>query len=297
MKKTKRKDRAERGGWLRLHRKFRSDPRYADSEHVHIWVHLLLNAAFRDTPALFDGKAVILKPGQLITSRGEICELCGVSEGKVKRVLDNLRSDQQIDQRAGKKHSLFTVRNWAKHQGGDPLDDQLKIGDRSVTDRRAIGESDKTQAGVRGKGPKKPRSKEGGEGVESVGAAGTVLFTGLVPTFRKLPANLFPAEYKQLREEAERQIEALRADPRNVVRSERLTDSASEDLGWLAAEALKWADKPDNVEALGREAAAIKANPASYRPTGWKPEVKEALAAWRRRVDEITAAMSGRVEE
>ena len=54
-------------GWIKLHRKILDNPIVMkDSEHLAVWIYLLLNATHKDYDVLFEGKRITLKPGQLI---------------------------------------------------------------------------------------------------------------------------------------------------------------------------------------------------------------------------------------
>jgi len=160
-----------RGGWLKIYRKLLHHPRYSDTNWFRVWMHLLLKAAFRELPARFDGRPVTLKPGQLITTRRDIAIHISISEGSVKRSVDDLLSDRLIEVVAGSKHSMITVLNWSSLQCGDddsdPLVDQQMIGKRSADDPLMIHQGENHQAGVHKIDPKKgSRSKKGeGEGV------------------------------------------------------------------------------------------------------------------------------------
>ena len=85
-------------GWIKLHRKMQDNPIIMkDADYLAVWVYLLLNATHTEYPALFQGKKIMLQPGQLITGRKSISEKLCVSESKVRRILDAFESDQQID--------------------------------------------------------------------------------------------------------------------------------------------------------------------------------------------------------
>ena len=107
-------------GWVSLHRKILDNPVVCkDSDHVAIWIYLLLNATHSERKMMFGGRSIILKPGQLITSRKSISSKFNISESKVQRVLKMLEIEQQIEQQTNSKHRLVTIVNWGLYQDTD----------------------------------------------------------------------------------------------------------------------------------------------------------------------------------
>ncbi|HWC61425.1 MAG TPA: hypothetical protein VHC44_17155 [Verrucomicrobiae bacterium] len=144
-------------GYVCVWRRLRDHPRYKDSEFVHVWLHLLLNATHKVIEGLFCGKQIRLQPGQLITGRHAIARDTGVHESKVKRILEQLKSDRQIDQQSGNLNSLITVINWRAYQFSEHQIDQQMTSQRPANDQQLttnntveneIIENDNTQSGV-----------------------------------------------------------------------------------------------------------------------------------------------------
>ena len=107
-------------GWIKLHRQLLDNPIVMkDAEHAAIWMYLLLNATHSEYPALFKGERITLKPGQLITGSISIGKALSINESKVRRVLNNFKSDGQIDRQTSNKNSLITVINWHVYQKSD----------------------------------------------------------------------------------------------------------------------------------------------------------------------------------
>lgn len=112
-------------GWIKIHRKMLENPIVMkDSDHLAVWVYLLLNAAHKERKVLFKGDKIMLQPGQLITGRNAIADFLGISESKVKRVLSDFEGDQQIDRQRSNKNSLISLINWDKYQFFDQQSDQ-----------------------------------------------------------------------------------------------------------------------------------------------------------------------------
>ena len=112
-------------GWIKIHRKMLENPIVMkDSDHLAVWVYLLLNAAHKERKVLFKGDKIMLQPGQLITGRNAMADFLGISESKVKRVLSDFEGDQQIDRQRSNKNSLISLINWDKYQFFDQQSDQ-----------------------------------------------------------------------------------------------------------------------------------------------------------------------------
>ena len=124
-------------GWIKLHRKMLDNPVvWKDSDHLAVWIYLLLNATHKDMDVLFKNKRITLKPGQLITGRKSIASQLSISDSKVKRVLLAFESDQQIDRQRSNKNSLITILNWCEYQQNDQQNDQQVTSKRPASDQQ-----------------------------------------------------------------------------------------------------------------------------------------------------------------
>lgn len=124
-------------GWIKTHRKLADHPRYRDSAWVHVWVHLLLHATHQEFRMVFGSKVVLLKPGQLITSRKNISAKTGINESKVERILKQLESEQQIEQVSSSISRLLTVLNWADYQESEQLNEQQSNNSRTTPEQQS----------------------------------------------------------------------------------------------------------------------------------------------------------------
>jgi hypothetical protein len=320
-----------KGGFVLLYRKLRNNPRYRQSGFVQVWIHFLLSARFQPGRELFDGKLVTLAPGQFISSRREICESTGLSGGMVKRLISDLQSDQQIDQLAGRKHSMFTVRNWQEYQGGDPVVDppvdQQLIHDRSMTDPSLIHESQNPQAGVQKNDPNNetrntrnnvPKSNSGGTG-DSVKGGTTVPVGGVdgkrlweegarellgvsaqdassvlvVPEFEPLPEGAFQRELEQMLKVAKRERARVESSEAACVWREVERDGFADDVEWYE-NALRNDGLPVERRAkLEREFAALKAGRLVRVRGPLTAQAVEVIGAWSRRIEELEKAIAG----
>jgi hypothetical protein len=124
-------------GYIKLHRKILENPIVCkDSDYFSVWAYLLLNATHKEYPALFKGQKIIMQPGQLITGRKSIHnQFKSISESKIKRILLDLESDQQIDRQRSNQNSLITILNWNTYQQSDQPNGQPMTSERPASDQ------------------------------------------------------------------------------------------------------------------------------------------------------------------
>ena len=126
-------------GYVKIHRKLLGNPIVMkDSDHLSIWIYLLLNATHKEMNAMFNGKKIVLKSGQLITGARAIANDLEINKDKVQRVLNEFKTDTQIDTLASPKGRLITILNWEKYQNCDTQNDIQMIHDCDTTDTQLI---------------------------------------------------------------------------------------------------------------------------------------------------------------
>lgn len=104
-------------GWISIYRKILDNPIVCkDVDFFTVWMYLLLNASHKEQEKIFKGKKIIIKKGQLITSRKTISEKFKISESKVQRILKSFEIEQQIEQQTSSKNRLITITNWNYYQ-------------------------------------------------------------------------------------------------------------------------------------------------------------------------------------
>jgi len=124
-------------GWISLHRKLLENPDVCkDSDHLAVWIYLLLNATHTDYDVMFDNKRTTLKPGELITGRKSISAKIKISESKVQRILKTFEIEQQIEQQTTSQNRLISVLNWNQYQQSEqPIEHQVN-NDRTTSEQR-----------------------------------------------------------------------------------------------------------------------------------------------------------------
>lgn len=138
-------------GYVKIHRKLLSNPIVMkDCEHLAIWVYLLLHATHKEMNVIFNGKKIMLKSGQLITGARAIANDLEINKDKVQRVLNEFKTDTQIDTLASPKGRLITILNWEKYQNCDTHTDTQLIHNCDTIDTQLIhNNNDKNVNNVR----------------------------------------------------------------------------------------------------------------------------------------------------
>lgn len=112
-------------GWIKIHRKILDNPVVTKTpEHFYIWMYLLLNATHRPIKRHFDGKTIVLKPGEMITGRKKIAAETGVNESKVTRVLKDFEIEQQIEQQKNPRGRVISILAWDEYQQSEQQNEQ-----------------------------------------------------------------------------------------------------------------------------------------------------------------------------
>jgi hypothetical protein len=97
---------------------------------------LLLNASHAECAVLFEGKKIMLQPGQLITGRKSISDKFNISESKVQRVLNMLKIERQIEQQTTPRNRLITILNWSDYQNSEQQSEQQVNNKRTPSEQQ-----------------------------------------------------------------------------------------------------------------------------------------------------------------
>lgn len=125
-------------GWIKLHRKTLNNPIVMkDADHLAVWVYLLLKATRVVHNAIFDGKNVELKPGQLIIGRRRIGSDMGIHESKVQRILKCFESEHLFKQQTSNKSRLISILKWKEYQITEQDTEQQLNNKRTTTEQQA----------------------------------------------------------------------------------------------------------------------------------------------------------------
>jgi hypothetical protein len=122
--------------FIKIHRKIMMWEWYHDSRMVHLFLHLLVTAAWRD--GRYQGKEV--KRGQVITSVDDIMSATGLSTQRVRTGLDRLEDSGEITRTTTNQYSIITIRNYNSYQVDDRTDQQTE----QQTDNKPITNEQQT---------------------------------------------------------------------------------------------------------------------------------------------------------
>ena len=94
-------------GWIRIHRKLIETSWFSKSDYVHLWLYLLLKANHQDKEIFVGSEKVLVKRGQLLTSRHKLSEVVHVQENKIYRILKCFENEHQIEQRKTSRYDTY----------------------------------------------------------------------------------------------------------------------------------------------------------------------------------------------
>ncbi len=106
-------------GYIKIWRKFQDCFFYQDSQAVHLWVHLLLEANHKEKEFMFNGKKQVCPRGCFITGRKKLADKTKINEHKVYRLLETFEIEQLIEQRKFNTYSMITILNYNEHQDSE----------------------------------------------------------------------------------------------------------------------------------------------------------------------------------
>lgn len=124
-------------GYIKLFRAIWDNPVITkDADHLAVWIYLLTHATHTKRSVIFGNERITLEPGQLVTGRKIISQKTGISESKIRRIINTFKIDQQIDQQTNSRGSLISILNWDKYQGVDQQNDQQVTNNRPTSDQQ-----------------------------------------------------------------------------------------------------------------------------------------------------------------
>lgn len=107
-------------GHIKIDRRILNWEWYTDSNMVHVFLHLLLNANYSDNKY----KGVLVKRGQLITGRSKLATSLGLSQMQIRTCLDKLSSTNEIIISTTNRFSIITICKYDSYQSNNIKDNQ-----------------------------------------------------------------------------------------------------------------------------------------------------------------------------
>jgi hypothetical protein len=106
-------------GWIKLHRKLQNHWIAKDPELLAVWIHMLLDANHSKKVTEFNGSMIAVDRGQFVFGRKAYSQKTGVSESKIRRLLDRQLTDQQIAIQTTSRYSVITLLSYDSYQLND----------------------------------------------------------------------------------------------------------------------------------------------------------------------------------
>lgn len=102
-------------GYILIHRKLLNWQWYKDSNTLHLFIDLLLDANYEDSKVGFQ----IVKRGQCLTSLKRIHENTGLTYREIRTSLDKLQKSGEIDKQTTNRYSIITINKYNDYQNID----------------------------------------------------------------------------------------------------------------------------------------------------------------------------------
>ena len=106
-------------GWIRLDRRIMESFVWDDPEALKLWLYLLMGAATEDKTAVFNGKPLSLKRGQIVFGLNSASARLGISVRRLRTTIKRLENCHQIDKQNYSKYSIISITNYCKYQDSD----------------------------------------------------------------------------------------------------------------------------------------------------------------------------------
>jgi len=125
------------GGWIKLYRSILDKGWACKPDYLALWVHILMMANHEDREYFWNGRTIVLKPGQLITGRKILSKKTGIHESSIQRILNVFESEHQIEQLKTSTSRLISIKNWGKFQKVEQRSEQRLNNERTTAEQRA----------------------------------------------------------------------------------------------------------------------------------------------------------------
>ena len=103
-------------GWIKLHKSITEHWLWDDPVILRAWLDLLMSVNYTDKKVLFNGKLIIVKAGQIITSIRKLSERWGCTRRKASRIIQLFTQDNMVELKTDRNGTLLTVVNYGKYQ-------------------------------------------------------------------------------------------------------------------------------------------------------------------------------------
>lgn len=121
----------ENNSWIKLYRKFNHWEWKAKPNYVALFIHLLINVNYQDKP----WQGIIIKAGQVVTTREKLALRTGLSEQNVRTILKSLKSTNEINIESNPSYTLITLLQWHLYQTDNQETNQQLTNDQPTINK------------------------------------------------------------------------------------------------------------------------------------------------------------------
>lgn len=108
----------DNGNWFKLYRGILDNTAWTQGSNIQrvLMITLLAKAWWKPGKYIWAGRVVHMQPGQLITTLGELTELCSASKSSIRTALDHLETVEFLTRQSTRRGMLISIVNWGKYQ-------------------------------------------------------------------------------------------------------------------------------------------------------------------------------------
>jgi hypothetical protein len=119
-------------GYIKIHRKLQEWEWYKKSAAVHLFVHLIFKANFKDSR--FEGYDI--PRGSFVAGRKVLSDETGLSERTVRTFIKKLIETKEITVKTTNRFSIITICNYCNYQDKEIESDQQPTNNRPTSDQQ-----------------------------------------------------------------------------------------------------------------------------------------------------------------
>lgn len=125
-------------GWIKIHRQISDNPLWFSEKFTRgqAWIDMLILANHKDSFFYKRGVKIEVKRGQLGRSEVELSDRWSWSRSKVRKFLNDLEKEQQIEQQKTNVTQLITIVNYDKYQQKEQQTEQQKDSKRTAKEQQ-----------------------------------------------------------------------------------------------------------------------------------------------------------------
>lgn len=117
-------------GWIKLHKKITEWEWFDDANMVHVWIHLLLWANWKETK----WHGVTIPRGSLVITLSDLAKRLKMSVRQIRTCLQRLEEGKQIDKQTTNKFTIVNICNYDRYQLRE--EDERQANDKQTTNKR-----------------------------------------------------------------------------------------------------------------------------------------------------------------